>query len=504
MTDHPITSRPPVSVRYLCPRASFVGCADVLISKVTADSRRCRPGVTFAAITGNKEDGTSYVEDAVKRGANAVLTTTPLPHISVPQAIVANVRDTYARVCAGVHGDPSRSLRLVGVTGTNGKTTVTWLVRSILATAGQTCGLLGTIEYNDGIHSEPSSLTTPDAGELNRLLRRMVDAKTRYAAIEVSSHALDQERLAGTLLDVAVITNITQDHFDYHGNFENYETCKRRIVEHLGTKGTVVLNDDDPRVRKLAAPFARDVRVITCGLKPTADVYAEILEESNRGSTFLLNRGDEAIEVRTPLVGRHNVSNCLAAVAAVTPFDLSLDEIACGISNLNSVPGRLERVDCGQPFAAFVDYAHTDDALRRSVQTLQQNTSGRVICVFGAGGDRDKAKRPLLGRAASAADVLIVTSDNPRGEDPESIIDQIETGIPAGKETYIEVLREDAIRRAVDMAEPGDCVLVAGKGHETEQIIGNERRRFDDRAVVRDSIIERWTALTPVGVRQSA
>lgn len=502
MTTLPTSTRPPISVRALCPRASFVDCADVLVSALTADSRECRPGDTFVAMPGVRFDGSDFAAEAVRRGAHAVVAPSPLANINVPQAVVANVRDVYARLAAGLHGNPAQQLKTVGVTGTNGKTTVTWLVRSILENAGHACGLLGTIEYSDGRQTIPATMTTPDALEINRRFRQMVLNRTPFAAIEVSSHALDQSRIAGADLDVAVITNITQDHFDYHADDEHYANCKRRILDHVKPGGAIVLNFDDPKVRSFMPEETEGVT--TFGLTAAADLHADILDENNRGSVFLMQHGGEAIEIRTSLVGRHNISNCLAAVAAVLPFGLSLDEIACGISSLASVPGRLERIDCGQAFSAFVDYAHTDDALRRAVRTLKQHTSGRVICVFGAGGDRDRTKRPLLGKAAAAADVLIVTSDNPRSEDPLAIIEDITRGIPAGREMHTDVLREQAIQRAVEMAEPGDCLLVAGKGHETTQTIGDKRRDFDDREVVRQTIVDRCVAAAPVPVRQSA
>lgn len=501
------SGRPPLSLRILFPRASFVGCADVAVSAVTADSRRCRPGETFAALPGTNGHGADFAIDAVHRGAVSILAERPLAHVNVPQCIVPAVRRAYARLCAALQGEPSRSLGTVGVTGTNGKTTVTWLVRSILASAGHRCGLLGTIEYSDGFDSEPSPLTTPGPDVLNGQLAGMVSLGTRFAAMEVSSHALHQDRIAGAGLDAAVVTNITQDHFDYHGDVEAYRRCKARILEHCKPGGRAVLNRDDESVRSFANQLPENVSLTTFGFGREADVSAEVLDESLDGTVFLLHRGTETIEVRTPLAGRHNVSNCLAAAAAVSHFGLSLDEIAHGIAALECVPGRLERIEEGQPFAAFVDYAHTDDALRRCVRTLKQLTAGRVICVFGAGGDRDRTKRPLLGEAAAEADVAILTSDNPRSEDPQRIIEDILRGMPRDGETsfgecspHVEIDREAAIRRAVEWAEEDDCILVAGKGHETVQIIRAERKPFDDRTVVRAAVAARCApAIAAVG-----
>lgn len=481
-------------MRMLFPRASFVGCADLAVTAVVADSRDAAPGTAFAALPGTTCDGAAFAAEAVRKGATSILTETPLADVDAPQCIVSNVRRAYAVLCSELHGRPSQALRTVGVTGTNGKTTVAWLVRSILASAGHACGLLGTIEYSDGFRSEPSTLTTPDAGLLNERLQGMIGRGTRFAAMEVSSHALHQDRIAGTELNVAVVTNITQDHFDYHGNAEDYRRCKARILEYCKPGGCVVLNRDDERVASFARLVPPGAALTTFGFHPEANLSAEILDESIDGTCFLLRRDGETIEVRTPLVGRHNVSNCLAAAASAVHLGLSLDEIAHGVAALDCVPGRLESVNVEQPFAAFVDYAHTDDALRRSVGALKQLTAGRLICVFGAGGDRDRTKRPLLGRAAAEADVAIVTSDNPRTEDPERIIEDVLQGIPFSRNVHTEVQREEAIRRAVDWAEDGDCILVAGKGHETVQIIGAERRPFDDRAVLRQAIADRWTA----------
>jgi len=489
----------PLSLRFLLPRASFVGCADVLVSTVTDCCDECRPGDTFAAIPGTRVDGADFALQAVRNGAKAVLTHRPLADVPVPQCVAPNVRAAYSRLCAALQDNPSTDLKTVGVTGTNGKTTVTWLIRSILAAAGRRCGMLGTVEYHDGLTAGPSMLTTPEPKTLNHWLGRMVESGTEYAAVEVSSHALHQDRIAGTGLDVAVITNITQDHFDYHGAFEDYAAAKARIIEHCKPDGSVVVNADDPRVPSMVRGNAG---VTTFGIELPADVSAEILDESINGTRFLLRRGDETLEVRTPLVGRHNVMNCLAAAAAVSHFGVSLDAIAVGLASLESVPGRLERIDCGQPFAAFVDYAHTDDALERCVHALKQLTPGRVLCVLGAGGDRDRTKRPRLGRAGSTADLAVVTSDNPRSEDPAKIIKDIVKGIPADRPVHLEVDRAAAIRWAAAQAGPGDCLLVAGKGHETEQILGEQRIPFDDRQHLREAILALASSHVPQPTRR--
>lgn len=482
----------PVNLRRLFPQASFVGCGDIHCVDVTDRSTDCRPQSVFAVIRGTHADGHQYIRDALKRGAAALLVDRPQADVSVPQCIVADVRRAYSELCSALMAHPSRHLGLSGVTGTNGKTTTTWLIRSILQASGRQTGLLGTIEYHSGIVAEPSQLTTPDPAGLARRLAAMVSLNTTHAAMELSSHALDQRRTAGTLLDAAVITNITQDHFDYHQNFTAYRRSKLRIFDYLKPAGLAIVNLDDAGSRSCLEDAPK--RVMTYGLDDTADVSGNILAASLLGSKIRLNIGTESVDVETPLVGRHNVSNCLAAAAVATYFGVGVEVIARGIEGLTAVPGRLENIDCGQPFPVFVDYAHTEDALRNCLVSLRPLTKGRIICVFGAGGDRDKLKRPLLGRAAAEADLPVVTSDNPRTETPEAIIGDILGGFAATRrQPYVEVDRERAIRWAIQHAGPADTVLIAGKGHETEQIVGAERLHFDDREVARECL----TALFP-------
>jgi UDP-N-acetylmuramoyl-L-alanyl-D-glutamate--2,6-diaminopimelate ligase len=377
----------------------------------------------------------------------------------------------------------------LGVTGTNGKTTVTWLIRSILQAAGKQTGLLGTVEYHDGVEVASADLTTPNSKPLFTWLAKMVRRGTTHVAMELSSHALDQSRADGLTLHSVVVTNVTQDHFDYHGDFQTYLAAKANILALCRSGGQVVLNADDHGSKKLFDQVPADSNLCTFGIDNEADVSAQILDETHSGCRFELCIDGNRQEVLTPLIGRHNVSNCLAAAAATYHAGVPLETIVAGIGALKSVPGRLERIDCGQSFQAYVDYAHTDDALRRCVLHLRHLTPGRLFCVFGAGGDRDKLKRPLLGKAAAEADVSVVTSDNPRSEEPEKIMRDILVGFAADKpRPHVEPDREQAIRWAIDHAEPGDCVLIAGKGHEVEQIIGTQRLPFDDREVTRTAL----------------
>ena len=493
------------SLRRLFPQASFVGCANICATDAFDNSRDVRPGSLFAVVHGSKVDGSQFVHDAISLGASSLLVDRPLANVSVPQCVVADVRSAFSRLCEALAGDPSRRLDVTGVTGTNGKTTTTWLIRSLLAYAGHRCGVLGTVEYSDGVTTEPSTLTTPASRPLARWLGRMSANGTRRAAIEVSSHALDQRRAAGIELEAAILTNITQDHFDYHHGFEPYREAKARILELVRPGGLIALNADDPGSWSLRDRVHDSVSFVSYGLKPTADISAQVREESLGGTRFRLSIHGRTLECATTMIGRHNISNCLAAAAAGSHLCLSPEEIVAGIEQFHCVPGRLERIQCGQPYEVFVDYAHTDDALRRCLQSLRSITPGRLICLFGAGGDRDRTKRPLLGRASTLADVAIVTSDNPRSEDPLQIIDEILAGMVGSRTTpVVEPDRAAAIATALQMAEPGDCVLLAGKGHETEQVIGDRRLPFDDRQVARGVLSEQWRPLLGQPRRASA
>jgi len=504
MIPLPTTTRPelpagpvPVDLRRLFPGASFVGCGDLRVHHASERSDQCRSQSLFAVIRGRQGDGSRHIPDALSRGAGSLLVDRPCAGVHVPQCVVPDVRRAHAELQAALHGQPARRLALAGVTGTNGKTTTTWLVRSILRSAGHQAGILGTIEYHDGVNSLPASLTTPDAATLSGWLAAMVRHRTTCAALEVSSHALDQHRLAGTGLDAAVITNITRDHFDYHGDFEHYRGAKARILDCLKPLGVAIINLDDPGARSLLPTAPR--RTLSYSLCEPADLRAEILEETPRGSRFRLTTREWQREAHTPLVGRYNVSNCLAACAVGHAFGLDPDLMVRGLARLTCVPGRVERLDLGQPFPVLVDYAHTPDALERCLTAVRPLAPGRVLCVFGAGGDRDREKRPLMGRvAARLADLTILTSDNPRSEEPGQILDQVEAGMAGvGRPPYREPDRRVAIRWALQHAGPGDLVVIAGKGHETEQVIGNDRRHFDDREVARECLRELLASAAP-------
>jgi UDP-N-acetylmuramoyl-L-alanyl-D-glutamate--2,6-diaminopimelate ligase len=480
-----------VDLRRLFPHASFVGGTGIFAAHATDRSDLCQTNSVFAIIRGSRQNGAGYIADALSRGATALLTDRPQPGVHVPQCIVPDVRRAYAELCAALAAHPSRHLALAGVTGTNGKTTTTWLIRALLRAAGHQAGLLGTIEYHDGVNSLPARLTTPDPATLNEWLGAMVEQRTTCAALEVSSHALDQKRLAGNLLDAAVLTNITHDHLDYHGSFEHYRAAKQKIFNLLKPTGWAIVNLDDAGSHSCLPAAPR--QCLTYSLGEPADFRGELLDITPAGTHFRVSAPGWTRDFRTTLVGHYNISNCLAAIAVAHTLQLDLDAVQRGLAHFRGVPGRCERIEAGQPFPVYVDYAHTPDGLRNCLAALRPLVPGRLICVFGAGGDRDQAKRPLMGRAvADGADLPVLTSDNPRSEDPQEIIGQIAAGMTGShRRPFIEPDRRQAIRWALQHAGPNDLVLIAGKGHETEQIIGTERRHFDDREVALECLRER-------------
>lgn len=475
----------PISLRRLLPAAEFLGADDIHVSGCSCDSRRIEPGHLFAALAGGRHDGRDFVAQAAARGCAAVLVERPVPEVALPSCIVPNARDGYGRICQALAGEPSHDLKVVGITGTNGKTTTSCLVASVLTAAGYQVGLLGTLGYLDGKEIEESTLTTPPADELAAWLARMVENGCSHAVMEVSSHALDQSRVAGIRLDAACVTNVTRDHLDYHHTLRDYRRTKAKLFDHLAGEGFVVINADDP----VSAGYLRriDGPVLTVGIHSAAEITAVPLEEYLSEQTFLLCAGSETVPVRTEMIGTHHVYNCLVAAAVGLTYGIDLTTVVRGLEAAGHVPGRLERIECGQPFGVFVDYAHTPDALVRCLRTLRGVTGGRLICVFGAGGDRDRRKRPLMGRAVeSAADLAIVTSDNPRTEDPLAIIRQVLAGFVHPAQAEVVPDRAEAIGRALAVAQPSDCVLIAGKGHEDYQIIGEDRIPLDDREVARE------------------
>ncbi len=472
----------------------IAGDAEIEISALAYDSRRVREGTLFFCIPGYTTDGHDYARLAVQAGAGAVVVERRLelePHIV--QAQVADVRAAMAHAAVRFFGDPTDELRVVGITGTNGKTTTAFLVRHILEHAGIQTGLLGTVKQVVGGVEEDVVRTTPEAVEMQATLRRMLDAGDRAAAIEVSSHALSLNRADGIRFAVAAFTNLTQDHLDFHKDMEEYFLAKRRLFQGARAEHAVV-NLDDAYGDKLATEF--DATTFSAAGNERADYRALELAFDASGSRFRCVTPTSDVEVALPLPGRFNVENALCAFACTAALGIELDQIVAALTVAERVPGRFEPIDEGQPFAVLVDYAHTPDSLENVLIAARQITTpgSGLICVFGCGGDRDRDKRPLMGEiAARLADVAIVTSDNPRTEDPLAIINEIRDGMigpGAGAQIETEPDRRAAIARAFALAAPGDTVVLAGKGHEQGQEFGHGRKNpFDDRDVARQELL---------------
>lgn len=469
------------------PGARLHGPADLEIVGLSYDSRSARRGHLFAALHGAKQDGLEFVKVAKRKGAVAVLSDR-IPPLELPWIEAENPRAALADLAAAYFGEPAEKLTLAGVTGTNGKTTTAFLIDAALRKASKVTGLLGTVETRIAGRPKSSSLTTPESLDLQHLLREMVDEGVTHATLEVSSHALVQERVRGLKFHAAIFTNLTRDHLDFHGGFESYFEAKKRLfVDHLHPRGTAIVNLDDEHGEALAT-LLRGPRCRTFGFSPGAHHRPEDLETSLRGVRFLCTTPKGPARVESPLVGLFNVSNLLGAIGALIALGLTPAEAASGVSSLEGVPGRMERVDVGQPFSVIVDYAHTDDALRNLLDTLRSLGPKRIITVFGCGGDRDRSKRPLMGSvAAQRSDLVIATSDNPRSEPPRGILDEIAQGFKNHSTPFKLILdRREAIDLALRSAGPDDLVVIAGKGHEGTQTIREKKLPFDDRLVAKE------------------
>lgn len=464
---------------------------------VEYDSRRVKPGCVFVAMRGETSDGNRFIDQAIQAGAVAVITdsATEKPRPNVGWAMVANGRRALARVSANFYKKPAERIAITGITGTNGKSTTAFLAESILTAAGRKSALIGTIEYHVAGKVLPAPHTTPEALELNRIFNEALGNGAEDAVMEVSSHALAQERVYGVPFDVAVFTNLTRDHLDYHKTMEEYFAAKRMLFEGCGTDAprAVVTNVDDEYGAKLAEfSRKRSAQVLKYGWE-RGDLHAEKVEITTRGTRFDLVMPEGKIPVFSALIGRVNVYNILAAAGACYTRGCLPQVIAAGIDKLACVPGRFERVDCGQPFTVVVDYAHTDDALRNLTALARELVSaakGRVLTVFGCGGDRDRKKRPLMGEAAGrGSNFVVLTSDNPRSEDPLAIINDAVVGLQkTGVKYSVEADRRKAIALAIGEARPGDIVLLAGKGHEKVQITREGAVPFDDLEVAREAL----------------
>jgi UDP-N-acetylmuramoyl-L-alanyl-D-glutamate--2,6-diaminopimelate ligase len=463
-----------------------VGRAPVEIHDLAYDTRAVTPGSLFFCVRGERVDGHELAPEAVERGAIALVAERPL-ELDVVQVVVPDTRRAMAPAAVAFFADPTRELEVAGATGTNGKTTTTFLLHSILDAAGRRPGLLGTIESRVGGARRTAIRTTPEAIDLQRTFREMLEAGDRSCAMEATSHGSELGRLDGVRFAALVFTNLTRDHLDFHGTFERYYAAKRRLFVE-GERPPAAVNVGDEYGRRLAAELKdlKDEPLLTFGFADDADVRADSLELGPEGARFRA----AGIELRTHLRGRFNVENVLGAVAAARLLGVDDSAIAAGVERLAGVPGRFESVDEGQPFAVFVDYSHKPDALENVLRTARGLTQNRLVCVFGCGGDRDRTKRPVMGRIATElADLTIVTSDNPRSEDPEAIIGEILEGIRTDPGiTQVEPDRRAAITRALEAAREGDVVVIAGKGHEQGQEFADGKIPFDDREVAREAL----------------
>jgi UDP-N-acetylmuramoyl-L-alanyl-D-glutamate--2,6-diaminopimelate ligase len=482
------------------------------VKAVAYDSRKAAQGSVFVALKGQKADGRAFAAQALGKGATAVVAeTAPPPDVVAPWVVVRDARLAMARLAATFYGHPSRDLTVVGITGTNGKTTTAYLVGALFEAAAVRCGMLGTIVYRTGAEERDAVRTTPESVDIQQMLREMVSHQCGACAMEVSSHALSQHRVDETRFAAAVFTNLTRDHLDFHGDLESYFAAKRRLFEMLGPAAAAVINIDDPRGASLAGLGGR---TLTYAIDRPADIHPSKLTQTIRGFAFEAITPAGPIEVRSRLVGRPNIYNTLAAIGAAMACGLPGDAIARGIAALEGVPGRFQIVSGeGDDITVVVDYAHTDDALKNLLETARPLATARLITVFGAGGDRDRTKRPLMGHvAARLSDLVILTSDNPRSEDPAAIIEEIRRGVavpaertrpadsregqakytPPTATAHLAITdRTLAVERAIALARPDDVVLIAGKGHEKYQVIGDREIPFDDVEVARRALDRR-------------
>ena len=478
--------------------ASAAASAVSAVSGVAYDSRAVQPGNVFVALKGQRADGAAYARQAVERGAIAIVSDQAAPPdvSGIPWTVVSDARLALALLAATFYGDPGSDMRVVGITGTNGKTTTAYLLASIFEAVGIRCGLLGTVAYRVGDITIEATRTTPEAPDVQRLLREMVGNGCGACAMEVSSHALSLKRVDGMMFAAGVFTNLTRDHLDFHVDMEGYFQAKRRLFELLPAGAPSIVNLDDPRGASLADSVSH---AVTYAVNRPADITPGPLTFSLDGLAFDVRTPRGPLQLRSKLVGRPNVYNILAAAATAVALDLPFDAIERGVRSLDGVPGRFQIVSGSKDeVTVVVDYAHTDDALRNLLETARPLSRGRLITVFGCGGDRDRTKRPLMGAVAGRlSDLIVVTSDNPRSEDPVRIIDEIRRGITpdtrrdSGQDVLSIADRRNAVARAIELARPGDLVLVAGKGHEKYQVIGDASLPFDDVTVAQDALARR-------------
>ncbi len=457
------------------PEIEVRGPKDLLISGISCNSSLVAPGDLFIAKRGSRDDGNRYISQAIEAGAVCVLTDLYDPFIKITQLIHPDVRTMEAKLASLFFNDPSSELKMVGITGTNGKTTTSFLITRLLDAAGYSAGLIGSVEWVIGDHRFPADLTTPDAITCNKLLREMVNQGCRSAVMEVSSHALDQKRVEGLSFDIALFTNISQDHLDYHSSMEQYRLSKEILFESLSQNNWAILNADSSFQPKTRA------KVMTYGIESDADLGAKDLKLTEKGIQFTASYEGEESLCLSPLIGKFNVYNLLGAIAVGLKMGIPLKTCTVALKGVKTVPGRLERIKNKKGIHLFVDFAHSPDALENVLEAMVPLKKGKLITVFGCGGERDQDKRAVMGEVATRlSDLTIVTSDNPRGEDPTSIIRDILKGVDRSRPHQIELDRKKAIEGAIASANPEDIVVIAGKGHEKQQILAHQVIPFDD------------------------
>lgn len=477
-----------ISLRKLLPDSQVLGARDIRIRSCVVDPSCVQPGDLFVALETRDFDGHDHVDEALHRGAAAVVAERLLP-IGTPLCLVPDSREAFGQICQELAGQPARRLRTIGVTGTNGKTTTSLLIASVLRAASQATGVTTGMFYDDSEQQVPATQTTPQSPELAKWMSRMAGHDCRNAVLEISSHALAEKRTAGVAFDVAVVTNVRRDHLDDHGSLQNYRRLKARLVQQLKPQGFGVLNADDPVSRQWLKRL--ECPVLTFGMHSPAEVTAAVVERYAGEQTFLLTAGHETAAVQTRMFGDHHVYNCLAAAATGLGLGLDLTTIARGLEALEQIPGRLEPIVCGQPFGVYVDYGRSPDALAVSLRALRQVTTGRVICVYGADAARDPAERPLLGRVVERnAHVGIIANNNPRQVQPLQIAHDILDGYERPARAHILPNRAEAIRWALGEARTGDAVLITGQGDQQCQVIGDDEQFFDDREVAHEWLRE--------------
>ncbi len=483
------------------PVLNVVGALEKEITSIAFDSRKVKPGSLFVAIPGLKQDGGRFIQDAMQRGALAFITELPADKLNKldlttkgqTAICVDDSRRALAWVSAEHYEHPSKKMNLVGITGTNGKTTLTYILEKMYQMRGGETGVIGTINYRYGDFQAPASVTTPESLDINRMLADMAEQGVKDCFLEVSSHSLALSRVAELQFSLGIFTNLSRDHLDYHIDMEDYKNTKKKLFQNTVMEQQVI-NIDDPAGKEIV--HETDRPTLTTGIDQMADIRAENCNLSEAGSQFTLKTPSGSLEVQTLLLGRHNIYNLLSGAAAAHAQGFSLNEIQKGLQAISHIPGRFERVDCGQNFSVVVDYAHTHEALTNVLTAAKALTEKKIIVVFGCGGDRDRGKRKEMGRVAlESSDYAVITSDNPRTEDPERIIKDILKGVPSlsrESQDYIVLSdRKQAIEHAIENARSGDLILIAGKGHENYQILNTETIHFDDKEIATDAITQR-------------